>query len=115
MHPTPAPLRNRKEKQIAPLQSSVCRVADFRLTDSPARKVDADLLIDVLRQAGAIEGVRTFGAPYVGPSNEPLREIDNILGRRAGSKHKEAHGYRTRNVANHGSPVYRCGRLCAHA
>jgi hypothetical protein len=68
-----------EEEKIPTLQSSPRGIADPGLADGPPRKLDADLLIDVLCETRAVERGGAFGAPHVRPSNQSGCEIDDIL------------------------------------
>src|SRR5687767_11202863 len=99
----------REEEEIAPLQPTARRVTESRLVDGATGKMDAEFLIHVLREARAVECIRTFGTPNIWAADQPGREINRILRERAGGEEK-AHEYRVRNSANHESPGYRGGR-----
>lgn len=55
-----------------------------------------------------------FRSPDVGASDESCRVIDDVFGEGAGGCEDKAHGYRTRDSANHGSPAVQA-RLAATA
>src|SRR5688572_29568172 len=90
----------RKKEEITSLQAAARRLARSCLVDGATRKVDAEFLIHVLREARAIECVRTFRTPDIWASDQLGREIDGILRERAGGDEK-ADEYRVRNSANH--------------
>lgn len=94
-----------EEQEVAPAQPGASSIADFGLADRASGKLDAKLLVDELRQAGAVERMRTFGSPDVGASDQARREIDDV-GRCGGGREDERHGYRARDSQNHGGTFF---------
>ena len=68
----------REEHQITALQALPDWIADIGLADRAARELDAELLVYVLGEARTVEGVRTFGAPYVRAPDQAGGEVDGI-------------------------------------
>ena len=68
----------REEQQIPALQALPDWISDFRLADRAARELDAELLIDVLGEAGTVEGLRTFSAPHVRAPDQSGGNVDGI-------------------------------------
>ena len=92
----------RKEHEVSPLQSPAGSITDPRLTDGAPRQLDADFSIDVLGQAGAIEGAGTFSAPDVRTTDQTCCKVDGIRCRHLGSEEEKRQGYRTGDSCDHG-------------
>jgi hypothetical protein len=90
-----------KEDEISPLQPASGRLSRPRLADCTPRQRNAGFSVDILRQAGAIESVGTFGAPDVWAIDETCCQFNGIRRRQPDCEERQRQRYRTGDSWGH--------------